>query len=100
MMHDLLRDIGREIVREKSPSIRGKRSRLWDPEDVTDVLMTNSVSTFTIKLDKMHVRNKRELYMHPHLINCKPEMYQQTLSCRLNEKRNKAEKGKCKRETD
>ncbi|VVA19695.1 PREDICTED: TMV resistance [Prunus dulcis] len=42
MMHDLLRDMGREIVREKSPGIRGKRSRLWDPEDVTDVLITNS----------------------------------------------------------
>ncbi|KAL6297318.1 hypothetical protein ACE6H2_005460 [Prunus campanulata] len=38
IMHDLLRDMGREIVREKSPNITGKRSRLWDPEDVKDVL--------------------------------------------------------------
>ncbi|CAL8107408.1 unnamed protein product [Prunus armeniaca] len=41
-MHNLLRDMGREIVREESPSIIGKRSRLWNPEDVTDVLRNES----------------------------------------------------------
>ncbi|XP_059668401.1 disease resistance protein RUN1-like isoform X1 [Cornus florida] len=37
-MHDLLRDMGREIIREKSPKELGKRSRLWRHEDVLDVL--------------------------------------------------------------
>ncbi|KAJ4970425.1 hypothetical protein NE237_003524 [Protea cynaroides] len=37
MMHDLLRDMGREIVREES-SDSGKRSRLWFHEDIRDVL--------------------------------------------------------------
>ncbi|KAI9085175.1 hypothetical protein K1719_032886 [Acacia pycnantha] len=37
-MHDLLRDMGREIIREKSPKDFGKRSRLWFHEDVIDVL--------------------------------------------------------------
>ncbi|KAM5575064.1 hypothetical protein ABKV19_014147 [Rosa sericea] len=42
MVHDLLRDMGREIVRAKSPNDPGKCSRLWHPEDVTDVLTENS----------------------------------------------------------
>ncbi|PRQ20697.1 putative winged helix-turn-helix DNA-binding domain-containing protein [Rosa chinensis] len=46
MMHDLLRDMGREIVRAKSPGDPGKCSRLWHPKDVTDVLTEHSVSTF------------------------------------------------------
>ncbi|CAL8997793.1 unnamed protein product [Prunus brigantina] len=42
IMHNLLQDMGREIVREESRSIRGKRSRLWNDEDVTDVLRNKS----------------------------------------------------------
>ncbi|XP_024171182.1 disease resistance protein RPV1 [Rosa chinensis] len=42
MMHDLLRDMGREIVRAKSPGDPGKCSRLWHPKDVTDVLTEHS----------------------------------------------------------
>jgi hypothetical protein len=37
-MHDLIRDMGREVVREISPKNAGKRSRLWFHEDVLDVL--------------------------------------------------------------
>ncbi|XP_043691780.1 disease resistance protein RPV1-like [Telopea speciosissima] len=37
-MHDLLRDMGREIVHEESPKEPGKRSRLWFNEDVYYVL--------------------------------------------------------------
>ncbi|XP_022734185.1 TMV resistance protein N-like [Durio zibethinus] len=40
-MHDLLRDMGREIVREESPNHIGKRSRLWFHEDVVNVLKTH-----------------------------------------------------------
>ncbi|PNY14743.1 disease resistance protein (TIR-NBS-LRR class) [Trifolium pratense] len=37
-MHDLLRDMGREIIREESPRRPEERSRLWFHEDVIDVL--------------------------------------------------------------
>ncbi|XP_042480481.1 disease resistance protein RUN1-like [Macadamia integrifolia] len=37
-MHDLLRDMGREIVHEESPKEPGERSRLWFHEEVYDVL--------------------------------------------------------------
>ncbi|PKI60659.1 hypothetical protein CRG98_018950 [Punica granatum] len=37
-MHDLLRDLGREIVRKENPDEPGKRSRLWNHEDATSTL--------------------------------------------------------------
>ena len=44
MMHDLLQELGREIVRRESPQEAGKRNRLWHSEDVLRVLKENSVS--------------------------------------------------------
>ncbi|CAJ1949242.1 unnamed protein product [Sphenostylis stenocarpa] len=41
-MHDLLRDMGREIIRSKSPMVLEERSRLWFDEDVLDVLSKES----------------------------------------------------------
>ncbi|XP_028069463.1 TMV resistance protein N-like [Camellia sinensis] len=40
-MHDLLRDMGREVIRQESPKELGKRSRLWFHKDVCDVLENN-----------------------------------------------------------
>ncbi|KAI5554976.1 hypothetical protein BDE02_19G050000 [Populus trichocarpa] len=37
-MHDLLRDMGREVVRETSPKEPGKRTRIWNQEDAWNVL--------------------------------------------------------------
>ncbi|KAI5422994.1 hypothetical protein KIW84_046128 [Lathyrus oleraceus] len=55
-MHDLLRDMGREIVRESSSKEPAKRSRLWFHEDVHDVLTTNtgteSVEGLVLKLQR------------------------------------------------
>ncbi|KAK4284055.1 hypothetical protein QN277_000935 [Acacia crassicarpa] len=55
-MHDLLRDMGREIIREKSPKDFGKRSRLWFHEDVIDVLSkhmgTKSVEGLALNLSQ------------------------------------------------
>lgn len=43
MMHDLIRDMGREIVREKYPKQPGRWSRLWLHEDAFDVLKNHQV---------------------------------------------------------
>ncbi|CAJ1940541.1 unnamed protein product [Sphenostylis stenocarpa] len=43
-MHDLIQDIGREIVRKESPSNPGCRSRLWSHKEVHEVLRENSGS--------------------------------------------------------
>ncbi|KAK4269987.1 hypothetical protein QN277_023077 [Acacia crassicarpa] len=45
-MHDLLRDMGREIIRKESPKGFGKRSRLWFYEDVIDVLSKDAGTEF------------------------------------------------------
>ncbi|KAK4269169.1 hypothetical protein QN277_022361 [Acacia crassicarpa] len=37
-MHDLLHEMGLQIVREESIKEPGKRSRLWDPSEIYDVL--------------------------------------------------------------
>lgn len=44
VMHDLVRDMGREIVRMDSPRDPGKRSRLFNPQEVRDVLQGNKGS--------------------------------------------------------
>ncbi|XP_024627643.1 disease resistance protein RUN1 isoform X2 [Medicago truncatula] len=55
-MHDLLRDMGREIVRESSPEEPEKRSRLWYHEDVVDVLTdhtgTKAIEGLVMKLQR------------------------------------------------
>ncbi|XP_043687681.1 TMV resistance protein N-like [Telopea speciosissima] len=38
-MHDLLRDLGRDIVRQESIKKPGERSRIWSQEEVLDVLI-------------------------------------------------------------
>ncbi|XP_057972919.1 TMV resistance protein N-like [Malania oleifera] len=44
LMHDLLQEMGREIVRQESHEDPGKRSRLWSQEDVSRILMNKSGS--------------------------------------------------------
>jgi hypothetical protein len=48
IMHDLLRDMGREIVREEFPKIPGKCSRLWLHKDALDILAKHEVRTSLI----------------------------------------------------
>ena len=42
-MHDLLQEMGKEIVRQKYPREPGKWSRLWEPDDVYRVLRSKVV---------------------------------------------------------
>ncbi|XP_040361360.1 TMV resistance protein N-like isoform X2 [Rosa chinensis] len=43
-MHDLLEEMGKEIVRKESPNDAGRRSRIWFHEDVYRVLTENTGS--------------------------------------------------------
>lgn len=45
LMHDLIQETGREIVRQQSIKQPGKRSRLWTPHDVYHVFKNNKVHT-------------------------------------------------------
>lgn len=42
-MHDLLQEMGRNIVFQESPNDLGRRSRLWSQEDIDHVLTKNKV---------------------------------------------------------
>ena len=44
-MHDLIQQMGWEIVREKCQNELGKQSRLWNLDDVSSVLARNAVRT-------------------------------------------------------
>ncbi|KAK2639905.1 hypothetical protein Ddye_027700 [Dipteronia dyeriana] len=48
-MHDLLKEMGREIVHKESPKILGKRSRLWEQGDVIQILKNNT-GTDTVEM--------------------------------------------------
>ncbi|XLR24764.1 hypothetical protein HN51_071287 [Arachis hypogaea] len=47
--HDLIEDMGKEIVRQESPNMPGKRSRLWSHDDIVQVLEENQ-GTETIEM--------------------------------------------------
>ena len=47
-MHQLLRDMGREIVRQESLKVPGKRSRLWYHEDSFNVLKEKTVRNIAL----------------------------------------------------
>ncbi|XP_024197650.1 disease resistance protein RUN1-like [Rosa chinensis] len=58
-MHDLLQEMGWEIVREQTPKEPGKRSRLWSHEDINNVLKgnkgTDSIQGMVMELTKLQV---------------------------------------------
>ena len=49
-MHDLLRDMGRDIVRQESRDEPRKRSRLWLYEDIDHVLKNDTVRGYLLEL--------------------------------------------------
>ncbi|KAJ9676135.1 hypothetical protein PVL29_024908 [Vitis rotundifolia] len=60
MMHDLLQEMGREIVRQTSLKEPGKRSRLWFHEDVHHVL-TKRTATEEVEAMFLDLSNLEEI---------------------------------------
>ena len=56
-MHDLLQQMGREIVHREAPQEPGLRSRLWHHKDIFYVLKNNIVSGF------VYIHKLREVYI-------------------------------------
>ena len=59
-MHDLLQDMGKEIVRRESPEEPGGRSRLWFHEDVRHVLEENKVRVTSKTFFKKYIYHSKE----------------------------------------
>ncbi|XP_048423257.1 disease resistance protein RPV1 [Pyrus x bretschneideri] len=60
-MHDLLREMARVIISEKSPRQPEKWSRLWNPQDVTHVL-TKKSGTEEVEGLALHFPNKSSCF--------------------------------------
>jgi hypothetical protein len=45
-MHDLIQEMGREIVRQQCVHNPGKRSRLWKHEEIYELLTNKKVDCF------------------------------------------------------
>ncbi|XWS11085.1 hypothetical protein CRYUN_Cryun38cG0053600 [Craigia yunnanensis] len=63
-MHDLLQEMGWDVVRKESPSEPERRSRLWIPEDICDVLIENTGSK-TLKGMLLDMSRIPELELEP-----------------------------------
>ncbi|XLR56055.1 hypothetical protein S83_006727 [Arachis hypogaea] len=62
VMHDLLRELGRSIIREKSPNEPRKWSRLWNYRDLSDVLWENkAVKNLEAIVLPRSLKNREEL---------------------------------------
>ncbi|KAH0981488.1 hypothetical protein GBA52_008665 [Prunus armeniaca] len=64
LMHDLLANLGKDIVRKESPDDPGQRSRLWFYEDVERVL-TESTGTRNIKGIVVKFPEPAEITLNP-----------------------------------
>ncbi|KAL9437635.1 hypothetical protein AB3S75_023495 [Citrus x aurantiifolia] len=63
-MHDLLQEMGREIVRQESVKIPGERSRLWHHEDIIEVLTCNT-GTEKVEGICLDMSRIKEIHLHP-----------------------------------
>ncbi|CAK9177823.1 unnamed protein product [Ilex paraguariensis] len=69
-MHQLLQDMGREIIRQESPQKPGKRSRVWHHKDSFN-LLKEKTGTETIKGLTLDVRMSKEVRYTGTLFNVK-----------------------------
>ncbi|XP_050273670.1 disease resistance protein RUN1-like isoform X2 [Quercus robur] len=63
-MHDLLQEMGRDIVHQQCPKDPGKRSRLWLFEDIDNVL-TKNTGTEVIQGIVLKLHEPKNVYWNP-----------------------------------
>ncbi|XP_042491902.1 disease resistance protein L6-like isoform X2 [Macadamia integrifolia] len=70
-MHDLLRDLGKEIIRQENVKVPGVRSRLWSHKEVLDVLDKSAVAK---NLKVLNLAECQYLFRTPELANHRLEV--------------------------
>nr|WIL60022.1 nodulation protein [Melilotus officinalis] len=65
-LHDLIEDMGKEIVRQESPNEPGERSRLWCHDDITHVLQENTGTNWNGKAFKKMTKLKTLIIENGH----------------------------------
>ncbi|XP_044470283.1 disease resistance protein RPV1-like isoform X2 [Mangifera indica] len=72
-MHDLLEEMGREIVRQESIDNPGKRSRLWHHDEIF-LLFKNNTVTRAIRSICLDMSKVEELHLNPEAFNKMPNL--------------------------
>ncbi|CAL5195632.1 unnamed protein product [Lathyrus oleraceus] len=72
-MHDLLQEMGKQIVHEESPKNPGQRSRLCDPKEVCDVLK-NDRGTEMVEVIFLDTTECRHLNVSPKVFEKMPNL--------------------------
>ncbi|KAH9778682.1 Disease resistance-like protein DSC1 [Citrus sinensis] len=72
-MHDLLRAMGREIVRQESTNDPGKRSRLWHHKEVYKILSENR-GTEAIQGISLDMSKVKDINLHPNTFTKMPNL--------------------------
>ncbi|CAL2227575.1 unnamed protein product [Prunus armeniaca] len=62
-MHDLLEEMGKNIVHQESPIEPGKRSRLWSYEDIEHVLANNTGTNETTRIVLNSPKKEDEIFL-------------------------------------
>ncbi|KAJ4723817.1 putative disease resistance protein (TIR-NBS-LRR class) [Melia azedarach] len=73
IMHDLLKEMGREIVRQESTNDPGKRSRLWHYKDIYKVL-TRNTRTEAIQGISFDMSKVEEIRLRRHIFTKMPNL--------------------------
>uniref|UniRef100_A0A7N2MFP0 TMV resistance protein N n=1 Tax=Quercus lobata TaxID=97700 RepID=A0A7N2MFP0_QUELO len=63
-MHDLLQELGRDIVRQESPKAPEKRSKLWLYKDI-DKVLTKNMGTKKVQAMVLELSSTKDVDWHP-----------------------------------
>ncbi|KAK4269098.1 hypothetical protein QN277_022301 [Acacia crassicarpa] len=72
-MHDLIQEMGLQIVREESINEPGRRSRLWDSAEIYDVL-DNNVGSRKVEGIQLDVSEIRDIYLEADVFKKMPNL--------------------------
>ncbi|XP_028752135.1 disease resistance protein RML1B-like [Neltuma alba] len=72
-MHDLIQEMGLQIAREESTEEPERRRRLWDSEEIYDVL-TSNMGSKKVEAIKLDVSQVKDLYLKTDVFRKMPNM--------------------------
>ncbi|XP_057421464.1 disease resistance protein RPV1-like isoform X2 [Lotus japonicus] len=73
VVHDLIQEMGKDIVHQQCANDPGKRSRLWDYEDIYNVLKNNK-GTDAIQCIFLDMSTKTVVQLHPETFKSMPNL--------------------------
>ncbi|MED6114470.1 hypothetical protein PIB30_080501, partial [Stylosanthes scabra] len=72
-MHDLIQEMGHKIVCEESPKNPGKRSRVWHPDEICEILK-NDMGSATIETIYLDMTRRAEICISSNALKKMPKL--------------------------